>query len=127
MTLRECGEQVKVAYGIPNVRLFGNPDTQVSLVGICPGAGKSTMPLALGFGCDVYITGDIDHHTGIDAVDQGMCIIDAGHYGCLLYTSGEVGKGRPGAEPDLGSKKRNPQPSDDRSAGHSGRLGGSLF
>ena len=50
MTLRECGEQVKVAYGIPNVRLFGNPDTQVSLVGICPGAGKSTMPLALGFG-----------------------------------------------------------------------------
>ncbi len=32
-----------------------------------------------------------------------------------------------GAEPDLGSKKRNPQPSDDRSAGHSGRLGGSLF
>ena len=81
MTLRECGEQVKVAYGIPNVRLFGNPDAQVSLVGICPGAGKSTMPLALGFGCDVYITGDIDHHTGIDAVDQGMCIIDAGHYG----------------------------------------------
>ena len=81
MTLRECGEQVKVAYGIPNVRLFGDPDTQVSLVGICPGAGKSTMPLALGFGCDVYITGDIDHHTGIDAVDQGMCIIDAGHYG----------------------------------------------
>ena len=49
MTLRECGEQVKVAYGIPNVRLFGDPDTQVSLVGICPGAGKSTMPLALGF------------------------------------------------------------------------------
>lgn len=31
--------------------------------------------------CDVYITGDIDHHTGIDAVDQGLCIIDAGHYG----------------------------------------------
>ena len=81
MTLRECGEQVKVAYGIPNVRLFGDPDTQVSLAGVCPGAGKSTMPLALGFGCDVYITGDIDHHTGIDAVDQGMCIIDAGHYG----------------------------------------------
>lgn len=81
MTLQECGEQVKEAFGIPNVRLFGNPDTQVSLAGICPGAGKSTMPLALAAGCDVYITGDIDHHTGIDAVDQGMCIIDAGHYG----------------------------------------------
>ena len=51
------------------------------MVVIGPGVRKSTMPLALGFGCDVYITGDIDHHTGIDAVDQGMCIIDAGHYG----------------------------------------------
>jgi putative NIF3 family GTP cyclohydrolase 1 type 2 len=39
------------------------------------------MKEALRFGCDVYITGDIDHHTGIDAVDQGLCIIDAGHYG----------------------------------------------
>ena len=39
------------------------------------------MKEALKFGCDVYITGDIDHHTGIDAVDQGLCIIDAGHYG----------------------------------------------
>ena len=28
-----------------------------------------------------YITGDIDHHTGIDMADCGMAIIDAGHYG----------------------------------------------
>ncbi len=30
---------------------------------------------------DVLITGDIDHHTGIDALDQGLMVIDAGHYG----------------------------------------------
>ena len=30
---------------------------------------------------DVLITGDIDHHTGIDAVAQGLAVIDAGHYG----------------------------------------------
>ena len=30
---------------------------------------------------DVYVTGDIDHHTGIDTVAQGLCVIDAGHYG----------------------------------------------
>ena len=29
----------------------------------------------------VLITGDIGHHDGIDAVDQGLAIIDAGHYG----------------------------------------------
>ncbi len=27
------------------------------------------------------ITGDIDHHEGIDAVAQGITVIDAGHYG----------------------------------------------
>lgn len=29
----------------------------------------------------MLITGDIDHHSGIDAVAQGLSIIDAGHYG----------------------------------------------
>ena len=29
----------------------------------------------------VYITGDIDHHTGLDAVADGLCIVDAGHFG----------------------------------------------
>lgn len=27
------------------------------------------------------ITGDIDHHTGIDAAARGLSILDAGHYG----------------------------------------------
>jgi len=81
MTLEECAGLVKKVYDIPSVRLFGPPDTEVRLAAVCPGAGKSTMKEALRFGCDVYITGDIDHHTGIDAVDQGLCIIDAGHYG----------------------------------------------
>lgn len=81
MTLEECAQMVKEAYHIPGVKLFGDPKTEVYSAAICPGAGKSTMKEALEFGCDVYITGDIDHHTGIDAVDQGLCIIDAGHYG----------------------------------------------
>ena len=71
MTLRACAEKVKEAYGIPNVKIFGDLNKEVYSAAICPGAGKSTMKEALRFGCDVYITGDIDHHTGIDAVDQG--------------------------------------------------------
>lgn len=81
MTLKECAGLVKESYQIPSVRIFGDPETEVYSAAICPGAGKSTMKEALKFGCDVYITGDIDHHTGIDGVDQGLCIIDAGHYG----------------------------------------------
>ena len=32
-------------------------------------------------GADVLVTGDIGHHDGIDAVEQGLAVIDAGHYG----------------------------------------------
>ena len=39
------------------------------------------IPDAIAAGADVYVTGDIDHHTGIDTVAQGLCLIDAGHYG----------------------------------------------
>lgn len=81
MTLRECAELVKEAYEIPSVRIFGDAEAEVYKAAICPGSGKSTMKEALRAGCEVYITGDIDHHTGIDAVDQGLYIIDAGHYG----------------------------------------------
>ena len=39
------------------------------------------MHCALEKGVDVYITGDLGHHDGMDALDQGLSLIDAGHYG----------------------------------------------
>lgn len=81
MTLLECAKLVKNAYHIPNVRIFGDPQKEIYSAAVCPGAGKGTMKEALRLHCEVYITGDIDHHTGLDAVDQGLCIVDAGHYG----------------------------------------------
>lgn len=32
-------------------------------------------------GADVIVTGDVDYHSAIDAVAQGIAVIDAGHYG----------------------------------------------
>ena len=42
---------------------------------ILPGSGKSEIALAAQKKADVLITGDIDHHSGIDAVAQGLSII----------------------------------------------------
>ena len=50
-------------------------------VAVSPGSGKSMIGAALEKNADVLITGDIDHHTGIDAVAQGLSVMDAGHYG----------------------------------------------
>ena len=81
MTVRECAEQIKKQFQLPNVKIFGDPDKKVERAAICPGSGKSEAKPALAMGAEVYITGDIDHHTGIDMADCGMAIIDAGHYG----------------------------------------------
>lgn len=81
MTLKECCQFVKEKLELPNVKVFGNLDAIVKRAAISPGSGKSVISCAMKKGADVLITGDIDHHAGIDAVAQGMMIIDAGHYG----------------------------------------------
>lgn len=81
VTLRECCEVVKSNFSLETVRAFGNLEAPVRRVAISPGSGKSMVKAALDMHADVLITGDIDHHTGIDAVAQGLAIIDAGHYG----------------------------------------------
>lgn len=79
--LSECCELVKKKFSLDTVKVFGNLTVPVKRVAISPGAGKSMVGAALHMQADVLITGDIDHHTGIDAIAQGLAIIDAGHYG----------------------------------------------
>ena len=81
MTLGECAQLVKEKFDLPNVKVFGDLNVQVNLAALSPGSGKSMTGHALAAGADVLITGDIDHHTGIDLWDEGVPIIDAGHYG----------------------------------------------
>ena len=81
MTLRECAAFVKESFGISRVRVFGSEDGEVETAAVCPGSGGSMIDAAVSLNADVYITGDIDHHEGIDAVAKGIYIIDAGHFG----------------------------------------------
>lgn len=81
MSLIHCAKFTEAAFSLEQVKVFGAADTMVRKVAVSPGSGKSEIKNALAAGADVLITGDIDHHDGIDAVAQGLCIIDAGHYG----------------------------------------------
>ncbi|WP_026505383.1 Nif3-like dinuclear metal center hexameric protein [Butyrivibrio sp. NC3005] len=81
MTLKECAGFVKKCFHIGSVRVYGDLNKKIHRVAICPGSGKSVIGKALDKKVDVLITGDIDHHEGIDAVSQGLPIIDASHYG----------------------------------------------
>ena len=82
MSAKACCAYVKEAFGLAHVQLFGEPDTDVKRMAVCPGSGgKELMEEALKSGADIYLTGDVGHHTGLDAQDQGLTVIDAGHFG----------------------------------------------
>lgn len=81
MTLRDCAELVKTVFDIPDVRIFGDPDQIVRTAAMCPGSGKDLLSDVKRVHADVYISGDFGHHNGLDAVEQGIMVIDAGHQG----------------------------------------------
>ena len=82
MTLREYAQLVKESLKLNDVKVYGNLDSMGKNVLLyVQESGKSMIKDVIKAGADVYVTGDIDHHTGIDTVAQGLALIDAGHYG----------------------------------------------
>lgn len=62
------------------VRAYGAADTPVSRLGCCSGAGGSLFEEAKALGADCFITGEIKHHIALNAMDAGVCVIEAGHF-----------------------------------------------
>lgn len=81
MPLSDCAAYVRDVFHIPHVRIYGDPDQPIVTTAILPGSGHDEIDLAVTANADVMITGDISHHNGIDAVEKGIAVIDAGHYG----------------------------------------------
>ena len=81
MTLEECCLYIKHKLNLGSLKVFGDMQTEVSRLAISPGSGKTAVAAAVAKGADVLVTGDIGHHDGLDAVEQGLAVIDAGHYG----------------------------------------------
>lgn len=78
----EFGEflsRVKLALGANGLRYAG-PEKPVRKLGICGGAGAGDILLALAQGCDTFLTADVKHHQFIWANEEGINLIDAGHY-----------------------------------------------
>ena len=99
-TLRAFAERVRVQANLPGIRVYGDPDAVVRTAAVSSGAGKMSIPDALRKGADVLVTGDLDYHSAIDAVAQGLMMIDAGHYGTeftyIRYMEGFVRERFPG-------------------------------
>lgn len=81
MTVRKFVDILKEKLEIPSVVLYGEENGRVRKVAVLPGSGKSEIKEAVRQGAELMVTGDIGHHEGIDALAQGMMVVDAGHYG----------------------------------------------
>lgn len=73
--------QVKLAFGLPYVQVSGDLERVMAAIAIVPGSGKGYIKEAIKAGADVLITGDMNHHAALDAMEQGLAIIDATHFG----------------------------------------------
>lgn len=81
MTLEAYAESVKEILGLSGVKYAGNPNSQIKKVALINGAGGRYIRQAKASGADVLITGDVSYHQVLDALEFGLSIIDAGHFG----------------------------------------------
>ena len=79
--MREFASVVNNAFFLKSSRVYGNPDQLITRAAVSSGAGKIAIPSAILKEADVLVTGDLDYHSAIDSAAQGLCTIDAGHYG----------------------------------------------
>ncbi|MDE6435708.1 MAG: Nif3-like dinuclear metal center hexameric protein [Lachnospiraceae bacterium] len=84
MTAEEVAEYVKERFGISFVILYQSEAETGKVfdkIAVMPGSGKSVMKQVVANGYELYLTGDYGHHEGLDAMDLGLTVIDATHYG----------------------------------------------
>lgn len=80
MTLAAFARNLSQAFSTPSVVFYGEGERKIARVGLLGGSGMDFMPDALAAGCDVFVTADIKYHEAQSAVQNGLALIDLGHY-----------------------------------------------
>ena len=78
LTLADFAKHVEKCLG-GAVRVYGDAGRAIRRVAVLGGAGGDYAPFAIESGADVFVTGEIGYHKALSAVDDGMCVIEAGH------------------------------------------------
>ena len=68
----------EAALGGP-VRRYGDAKHRIRRVAVLGGAGEDYAAQAIEAGADAYVTGEMAYHKALDAADNGLCVIEAGH------------------------------------------------
>lgn len=77
-TLAELAQHVENILG-GVVRRYGEPGRRVRRVAVMGGSGGDYAGIALEAGADAFITGEVGYHDALDAYEQGLYVLEAGH------------------------------------------------
>ncbi|MCH3964669.1 MAG: Nif3-like dinuclear metal center hexameric protein [Clostridium sp.] len=81
ITLAELCVQVKEKLQIKHLRYVGDDNKIIKKVAVINGSGKDYFYKAKMLGADCIITGDTTYHYVSDFNEEGIAVIDAGHFG----------------------------------------------
>ena len=71
--------RVKDVLGISGLKLAGEAARPIKRVALIGGSGGSMIDSALRSGADVLLTGEVGYHQALEAIAQGLALIEAGH------------------------------------------------
>ena len=80
MTAEDFARHVKKVLNADSVRLVNAGDFQIKKVGLCGGAGAEFIQKAKFFGAQAFVTGDVKYHEAQAATENGIHVVDAGHF-----------------------------------------------
>lgn len=80
-TTESLARRLKEQLGAPGVRLVtADPGRTLETVAVLGGDGRRFLSAAIRAGADALVTGDVDHHTALEAQARGIDLLDVGHW-----------------------------------------------
>ncbi len=79
MTYDAFASHVKSVLEIDHIRIINPKSSLVERVAISGGSGTKHMYAAKMKRADVFLTGDVDYHSAVDAKEMGLSMMDIGH------------------------------------------------
>ena len=80
MSCEELAGLFKEKFSLPSVSFYDS-GAPIRTIACCPGSGRGELKEVMKLHVDAFISGDMGHHEGLDLKEEGISLIDAGHYG----------------------------------------------
>lgn len=80
LTAEELAARVKECFQLPFVQYY-DAGAPIRTLACCPGSGRGELKEVMGLHVDAFLSGDMGHHEGLDLCEEGISLLDAGHYG----------------------------------------------